>query len=185
MRASSQQMTRIALARGGASMPHMLLGCEGDGAVVRERREVVEPVRVRDEPVVAERLAELLHAPMEVADVGRRGDDALAVDSRARAAARRASTGADGPMLSTMRSPKILLGLIEPDVGQRIERSLDDGQRVDLGLEESDGTVIQACLSRNAPQTGMVESSRFARESTREVPTNRRQQDPIVRVPSR
>jgi hypothetical protein len=59
--------------------PAHALGGERDGTVVRQRREVVEPVGVGDEAVVAERLAQLLHAAVQVADVGNGLDHALAV----------------------------------------------------------------------------------------------------------
>ena len=80
MRASSHTITRSAFARGRRVDAADLLGRQRDRAVVRERREVVEAVRVGDEPVVAERLADLLHPAVEVADVGRRLEDPLAVD---------------------------------------------------------------------------------------------------------
>ena len=58
---------------------HQLLDGEGVGDVVGERREVIQPVRVRDELGIGHVLGDLLVAAMQITDVGHRPGDGLAV----------------------------------------------------------------------------------------------------------
>ncbi len=107
MRASSQHddAERVRAGR-GLDAAH-LLGRQRDRAVVRERREVVEAVRVGDEAVVAEGLADLLHPAVQVADVGRAP---CMIRSPSTSSTMRSTPwveGWDGPMLRTIRSPDL------------------------------------------------------------------------------
>ena len=58
---------------------HQFLDGERVGDVVRERREVIQPVRVGDELVVLHVLRDLFVAAMQIADIGRRLGDHLAI----------------------------------------------------------------------------------------------------------
>ena len=58
---------------------HQLLDGERVGDVVRERREVIQPVRVGDELVVLHVLRDLFVAAMQIADIRRRLGDHLAI----------------------------------------------------------------------------------------------------------
>jgi hypothetical protein len=59
---------------------HPLLDREDVGDVVRERRQVIQPVRVGNELVVGLVLGDLLHPAMEIAQVGRAAHHLLAVE---------------------------------------------------------------------------------------------------------
>jgi hypothetical protein len=97
MRASSQHITRIALPARRQFPAHQLLDRAGVGDVVRQRREVIQPVRVRHELVVLHVLRDLLIAAMQIADIRRRLRDRLAVqlENQPQDAVRR--RGAKGP----------------------------------------------------------------------------------------
>ena len=76
---------------------HQFLDGERVGDVVRERRQVIEPVRVRDELVVLHVLGDLFVAAMQVTDIRRRLGDRSRHRARARGAKRRASPDATAP----------------------------------------------------------------------------------------
>ena len=76
MRDVSQQIVRIAFPRGGMSHAHQFFNRERVGHIIRERREIIEPVGIRHELVVLHVLGDLLVAAMEKTDIGRGfGDD--------------------------------------------------------------------------------------------------------------
>ena len=80
MRDVSQQMTRMAFPRGGNFPAHQFFHRERVGDVVRQRREVIEPVRVRNELIVLHVLGDFFVAAMQKTDVRRRFGDDLAVE---------------------------------------------------------------------------------------------------------
>ena len=59
---------------------HELFDRHGVGDVVRQRRQVIQPVRVRHELVVGHVLRDLLVPAMQVADIRRRLGDDLAIE---------------------------------------------------------------------------------------------------------
>ena len=78
-RVSSFSSTRIHCARSGIST-QQLLDRQAVGQVVGHRAEIVDAVGQRDHLLVELRLAGLLDAGVQVADVGHQLDDGLAVD---------------------------------------------------------------------------------------------------------
>ena len=80
MRPSSPAIVRSTLRARRELDAHQLLGRPVPGELVVDRRRVVHPVDDRDVLVVVEVLAELLEAGVQVADVRRAMDDALAVE---------------------------------------------------------------------------------------------------------
>ena len=81
MRLSSpKRIVRMYWARGGASMPHQLLGGQDEGHLVGEAAEPVDPVDERRDLRVGADLGELLVAAVHVAGHGLGRDHLLAVE---------------------------------------------------------------------------------------------------------
>ena len=80
MRDVSQQIVANRFAARRQFPAHQFLHRERVGDVVRERREIIEPVRVGDELVVLHVLGDLFVAAMQITDVRRRLGDDLAVE---------------------------------------------------------------------------------------------------------
>ena len=80
MRVSSLSRTRRHCARSGISRPEQLLDRQAVAEVVGHGAEIVDAVGQRDDLLVELGLAGLLDAGVQVADVGREGDDGFAVD---------------------------------------------------------------------------------------------------------
>ena len=80
MRASSDMMTRQYWARSGASTPHSFSNGQHAAEVVHRRGDVVGAVGPGDHLGVAVMLAQLLGAPVQVADDRVAIDDQLAVE---------------------------------------------------------------------------------------------------------
>ena len=80
IRPSSPAIVRSTLQRGVSSMPISFSVARVPGQLVVDRRGVVHPIDDRDVLVVVQVLAELFEAAVQVADVRRAADDALAVE---------------------------------------------------------------------------------------------------------
>ena len=103
MRWISEVMTRRYFARSGTSSLHELLDREREADVVHDRRDVVEPVRVREALRPRHVLAALLEAAVEEADVELHRRGSISPSSSTTARVTPCIAGCDGPRFTTIR----------------------------------------------------------------------------------